>query len=40
MIVMGMPLGFVYLATAIWLMAKGFQPQKNPQITQITQNAI
>jgi len=24
MMVMGMPLGFVYLATAIWLMAKGF----------------
>ena len=24
---MGVPLGFVYLATSIWLMVKGFQPQ-------------
>ena len=31
MIVMGLPLGFVYLATSGWLMAKGFRPRSEPE---------
>jgi hypothetical protein len=28
MIVMGVPLAFVYVATSVWLMLKGFRPRQ------------
>ena len=32
--VMGMPLGFVYLALSVWLMGKGFNERQKPDAAQ------